>query len=1233
MKAEDIFFTEEMNNLEAGTYFDAEFNGKDSLQLTRGSVSLMSKINQFKGKRKKVKAVFKKNIDGKGVWQLVYWADLHGHTSHSMLDSIIRPKQKAAHTEYVSAITDHGNMGGTLEFFTEMKKAEKQAILGTEVYSESIDGEKLGFHLILLAKNLKGYKNLIKLSSLSARNFYQKPQVSYEMLENYSEGIIATSSCICGEIARNICRGHYENAKRVALKMKDIFGEDYYLEVQNHQIHNDVENEIKINAGVLALGQELNIKVIATANSHYVKKEDEKAHQVHIMIGDGKKFTDDSYRKFCGTNYHIQSYEEMLNFWGDYPELLDNTLEIAEKCSRFQKEFDEYLGKFYMPEFKCPDNHSEESYFVQLCHEGFDLRFKGKPEHKSKEYKERFNFELETIRNMGFFGYFLIVWDIIRFCREKSIVTGPGRGSVVGSLLAYCLQITEVDPIPNGLLFERFLNPDRVSMPDIDLDFEAEKRGEVFKYVGHRYGESNVSKIITRGTLSAKAVFKDVCRVYGLSFMESNNITKTIPNVPNLSISEAMDKSDEFKNICDREDLKEIVDTCLKLEGLQRNASVHACGVLVAPTEISDYLPTTQMEDKKSGTGEKEETSQYEKDECEKMGLVKLDFLGLRTMSVISRCLRLIKERYGIDMNYSEIPLTDKKSYELISKGLTDGIFQIESPGMKNLMKELFKDYKQMKDGSTDFFERLQAGVALYRPGPMDYIPDYLENMRNPKSIQYDHKCLEPILKNTYGTIVYQEQSMMIVREMAGFTKGESDNVRKAFGKKIKEMIEPLGEKFKAGCLKNNISEEVAETVWHKMESFGSYAFNKSHSCAYTVISVCTAWLKTYYPVEFMASVLNSYLGKQDKLKNYLHATKKMGIKILPPDINKSEDLFSIEGDSIRFGFQALKSLGATSVAIKDERILNGDYDSVHDFIKRMVRFGKINKGTCESMIFSGCFDSFGLSRRSIDIVLPELLSLQTSLKKEEAKIKNQISFFDLEDGLDEDEVTKQVTIPRLAEAPKDIRLLKEREYAGMYITAHPLDDYEQYFIDKNIVNVVDLLGSNEDHEEINESNDQFIGKKVKIACCINEVELKQSKNGGTFKILKVEDRTGEINCMIFKSALEKISVDLREGSVIFLTGKLTENDFGRQIIVQVISDISQLSEDSKPKKIIIKTDNQLVLKNFKNKDFSTFLKKGETPFYVNLNGENHFISKVSSDFGLFSKLRDKFRENLIIQY
>ncbi|WCK56967.1 DNA polymerase III subunit alpha (plasmid) [Aneurinibacillus sp. Ricciae_BoGa-3] len=987
-------------------------------------------LNLFQ-RRQKLKAIVKEITETGMSVEIVRWADIHRKSGFSLLKASSHIKDIVEKTEHVGALTDEGVMFGAVTYYKKMKEADKKAIVGFEAFTESIDGAQEAHHLLLLAMNAQGFKNLTKLTTMGYEHVFESPQVSYEMLERYAEGVIATSSYLDGEIAKCLLNGDYESAKRVALKLSSIFGkENFYIEIQRH----GVQDELTLNMQLIRLARELNLKIVGAVESHYTNKEDELAHQALLCLQTGTTMDDNDRLMLPGEGYHIHTAEEMEELFSDIPEALDTTLEIAEKCNLVID-----LDTVYMPHFPVPAPYKDEAaYFEYLCWKGFDERFEGTEKQSSAEYRERLEFEIDTIKSMGFPGYFLIVWDFVDYAKRHGILVGPGRGSACGSLVAYALYITEVDPIEYDLLFERFLNPERISMPDIDLDFDDRRREEVIDYVKEKFGAHAVSRIITFGTLAARAVIRDMTRVLDKPYSLGDKIAKSIPQAPKMTLQKAFKESVEFSKIYEHDhEAKEIIDMAMKLEGLPRNISQHACGVIIAPSAVSDYIPQILIENE--DTGLKEPTTQITMAECEELGLLKMDFLGLRTMGVVGRCLADVNKRRAKEgkepINFLNIPTDDLQVYDFISKGNTEGVFQLESPGMTSFMKELFQDAnkylslkskEQLKEMGRQMFERLIAGISLYRPGPIDEIPHYIENMLNPQYITYETPQLENILKRTYGVIVYQEEVMFIVRELAGFTKGQADTIRKAMGKKKKEILNEYeayfihGSQKKGivGCIANGIPEETAKSIWAKMKKFAEYAFNKSHAGGYAEISIRTGWLAFYYPVEYMTATLNSFITKADKIKLYLSVCKKKGIEVLSPDVNKSREVFTVDGDAIRFGLMGIKNMGKVSTDVIAERDARGTFKDFQDFAERMAKHFKVDKRMLEALVYSGAVDDFEGTRKAKLSVLPEILD-SASIEKKNYQ-SGQLDLFSLSDDFAE---FKHIAIPEVAEFDKKVEV------------------------------------------------------------------------------------------------------------------------------------------------------------------------------------------------------------------
>lgn len=1212
------------------------YSGQDLLS----ELNLDEKIEELFIRRNNFKGIIKNIQDNKIEVMVIRYADLHRHSGYSLLDGSIRIKDMVEATEYAGALTDHGNMFGFLQYYKEMKKYGKKPIIGFEAYVTTIDGKKEQNHLVLLAKNEIGFKNLIKLTSVAYDNFYVKPHVPFELLKEHSEGLICTTACIGGEIPQLLLEGKYELAKQVALKYKEIFGEDFYIEIQRHNF----EEEKRAEKELIKLARELDIKIIATTDAHYLKKEDAKVHEILLCMQTGKRIDEDHWT-FPGEGYYIHSSEEMEEKFKDIPEALDNTLEIVDKVTF------ELNTKLSLPKFEIPEGfNNEEEYFEHLCKIGYEERFKGTDKYNDLTYRERFNYEVEMIKKMGFCGYFLIVQDYINWAKKNDILVGPGRGSCVGSLVAYCLKITDLDPIPYNLLFERFLNPERVSMPDIDTDFEDNRRDEVIEYVKNKYGLFSVSKIITFGTLAAKAVLKDVARVLGYDFDFSNKLTKYIPNVPKMTLKKALEESPEFKNLYDsNSDVKKIVDIAIKLEGLPRHNSQHACGIVIAPSDVVNYVPTIMIRNEE--TGEKELTAQLTMTEIEEMGLLKMDFLGLRTMSLIKETLKYINKGRKKKIKLQDIKF-EPKVFEHIAKKNTLGVFQLESKGMTEFISKLYQDINSGKTGE-ELFERLIAGVSLYRPGPMDSIPQYIENMLNPKNIQYKIPELKEILAPTYGIIVYQEQVMQIVQKLAGYTLGRADLVRKAMGKKKEEIMAQEKEVFingltdengniiVPGCIRNGISKEDAEEIWDRMAEFAKYAFNKSHAAAYALIGYWTAWLSYHYPLEFITTLLNSVISDNKKIKNYIQAISLKGFKILPPDINKSEEVFTTENGNIRFGFKAIKGLGKSSELIVAERKKRGEFKSYQDFVKRMMIYHKIDKSILEGLIYTGALDCFEGTRKAKISILGKMIEIG-GIKKEENK-KNQITMFELFEDVKKFE---NIPIPKMEEFEKKNKLTLEKEYAGIYISEHPLDEYSNILETEEVVPIKLITQTDEANESIDAIEDdefnignEFIsssvsvynGQVVKIAGIMKDLKTYYTKKDNKpLYVFTIEDKEAEINAVMFSDSINKNIDKIGEGKIVIAQGRVQDNERGLQIIVDNVVDLEKATLN-KPKSIGIEILNNEELEILKRIVASN---EGNIPVYIKIKNKKYKYAKgIDDKFTTLSYLQSQFGERLKLIY
>lgn len=1075
---------------------------------------------------------------------LIYWADLHRHSGYSLMDSSIKISDMVQFTEYAGALTDHGNMRGSLEYYKAMRTANKFPIIGEEFYANSIDGKKACNHLILLATTWEGYHNLTKLSTLANTNFYKKPQINLDMLRAYHAGLICSSACLSGEIARALCQKDKDENKRIndatkiATVYHDIFQDNYYLEIQRHKIQGEEE----INQNIIRIAKEQNIKVIATTDAHYTTINDTDIHQILMCIGTKSKY-DDPARSFAGSGYHLHTINEMEEIFADIPEALDNTLEILQKCSSFEIK----TGNIQTPEFNVPAPYkTEEEYFVFLCWKGLKKRYHG---NISKEAKERLQYEIDVIKHMKYCGYFLIVWDFILWAKKHNIPVGPGRGSAVGCLVAYSLGITDINPLEYGLLFERFLNPERISMPDIDSDFAKSGRPKVIEYVRQKYKTECVSKIIDISKLRAKVVIHDVCRVMKKTYTFSDKITNLIPSVPNITLKQAMLETPQLQTLYKSDnEVKKIWDYAVRLEGLPRGVSVHACGILIAPSAVSNYMPQELAINRE--TGEKEWVTQYPGPQCEEMGLLKMDFLGLRMLDAIDNTINIINKENGTHYTFNDIPLTDAKIYRLLKNQHTGGVFQVESPGMQSLLKKMFNDVSAEDDEikGKEHFERLIAAIALYRPGPMDEIPQYLQSMQTGK-IHYDTPALKRILHNTYGVLVYQEQAMMIVRVLAGFSKGQSDIIRKGMAKKKKAIMSEYGEYFLygsaqrdassdkplniKGCVANGIPESVAKTIWDKMAKFGAYAFNKSHACAYAHLTARTAYLSAYYKVEFMKCNLDSFSGNADKIEYYAAECKKRKIKLLPPDINSSNITFKIEKLSngrrgIRYPLTAIKGVGdIASKSIVEER-KKGSYKDINDFIMRTAT--TITSKIIECLVNSGALDCFEGTRKAKIQGLP---MIEKTIKEIRHTDFSQLNFFDAADGR-----IPKIKIADVTEYSDGQLAEKEKEYMGFTFN-WPTITYRKMLKAKG-KNIIPLCNI---EKPSNYKNDfLFIG-------IVQDLKRINFTSGCGMFCFTVEDEFGTAKCVCFDKAGIRKYQDIAEGEVCYFKGILKDNPkYGKQV-------------------------------------------------------------------------------------
>ena len=1064
---------------------------------------------------------------------------LHVHTEYSLLDGSSKIKELVNRAKELNmdslAITDHGVMYGVIDFYRAAKEAGIKPVIGCEVYvapgsrfdRENVNGEDRYYHLVLLAENDTGYHNLMKIVSKGfVDGFYYKPRVDMEVLETYHEGIIALSACLAGEVPRYLARGLYEEAKKAAVKYRDIFGENnYFLELQDHGI----PAQRTVNQGLVRMSQELNIPLVATNDSHYTFKEDAVPHDLLLCIQTGKKVTDENRMRYEGGQYYLKSEEEMAAVFPYAREALENTHRIAERCN-VEIEF----GVTKLPKYDVPEGYDAWSYLNKLCEDGFAERY---PEDDGS-LRERLHYELDVIHSMGYVDYFLIVWDFIHFAKSHGIMVGPGRGSAAGSIVAYCLAITDIDPVKYQLIFERFLNPERVSMPDIDVDFCFERRQEVIDYVVEKYGKDRVVQIVTFGTLAAKGVVRDVGRVLDLPYAKCDAIAKMIPGDLGMTLEKALKASPDLRNAYNEdEEVKYLIDMSMRLEGLPRHSSMHAAGVVISRESVDEYVPLSKAAD---GTI----TTQFTMTTLEELGLLKMDFLGLRTLTVIQNAVDQVKKNRGVAIDLKAIDYNDKAVLESIGTGKNDGVFQLESGGMKSFMKEL----------KPENLEDIIAGISLYRPGPMDFIPKYLKGKNDKSSITYDCPQLEAILKPTYGCIVYQEQVMQIVRDLAGYTWGRSDLVRRAMSKKKGEVMERERQNFVygnpeegvTGCIHNGIDEKTANTIYDEMIDFAKYAFNKSHAAAYAVVSYQTAYLKYYYPMEFMAALMTSVIDNITKVSEYILSCRQMGMKILPPDINEGESGFSVHGDSIRYGLSAIKSVGKSVVAeIERERSERGYFTSLEDFVDRMSN-KEVNKRTLESFIKSGALDSLPGTRKQKLLVSGQLLDQKNKEKK--SVLEGQMSMFDF--VAEEDKSSFRITFPNVGEFSKDELLAYEKEILGIYVSGHPIEAYEGLWRKNVTAMATDFIV-----DEETGSARVTDGGYATIGGMITGKTVKTTRNNKMMAFITVEDLVGSVEVIVFPKDYESKRELLNQDAKVFIQGRVSVGDdpVGKLICERVI--------------------------------------------------------------------------------
>ena len=1177
---------------------------------------------------------------------------LHVHTEYSLLDGSNKIKECVKRVKELGmdsvAITDHGVMFGVIDFYRAAREQGIRPIIGCEVYvapnsrfdKETTGGEDRYYHLVLLAENNTGYANLMHIVSKGfTEGYYYKPRVDMEVLNQYHEGIIALSACLAGEVQRYISKGLIEEAKKAALKYEACFGKgNYFLELQDHGI----PEQRMVNTALLKMSKELQIPLVATNDVHYTYAEDEKPHDILLCIQTGKKLADEDRMRYEGGQYYIKSEEEMKKLFPYALEAIENTHKIAERC-----EVEIEFGKTKLPHYEVPQGYTSYTYLEKLCYDGLVFRygsqeiknatdFLGNPtltdakidwsNEKNKEklktdltlkpLVERLEYELATIEKMGYVDYFLIVWDFINYSKEHDIIVGPGRGSAAGSIVSYCLKITDIDPIKYQLLFERFLNPERVSMPDIDIDFCFERRQEVIDYVGEKYGHEKVVQIVTFGTMAAKGVIRDVGRVMDLPYAFVDSIAKMIPNELNITIAKALDMNPEFRALYENdEQVHYLIDMSKRLEGLPRHTSMHAAGVVICPEAADEFVPLSRGSDGSI-------TTQFTMTTLEELGLLKMDFLGLRTLTVIQNAQKLIEKSTGQFIDMSKIDYDDKKVLDYIGTGKTEGVFQIESAGMKVFMKEL----------KPQSLEDIIAGISLYRPGPMDFIPKYIYGKNHPDEVVYSCPQLEPILNPTYGCIVYQEQVMQIVRDLGGYTLGRSDLVRRAMSKKKQAVMEKERANFifgneeekVPGCVANGISEQIAGQIYDDMMDFAKYAFNKSHAAAYAVVSYETAWLKYYYPVEFMAALLTSVIDNSGKVAEYILTCRNMGIKILPPDVNEGEKNFSVKDGAICFALTALKGVGRPIIeSLVKERNDRGRFTDLNDFITRMSD-AQLNKRVLENFIKAGAFDCFDGTRKQLMAVYNQVYDHIVKDKKN--SLAGQMTLFDL--ASEEEKETFSIKLPNVGEYEKEVMLAFEKEVIGVYVSGHPLEEYEDFWRKHITATTGEFLM--EDETGIVKIQD---GKEVTVGGLITDKKIKYTKNDKAMAFITLEDLIGTIEVIVFPTSYERNSRLLVEDKKVFITGKASlEEDKDGKLICQRIVGFDEIG-----RKLWIKFPDKATFEE-KQGELFEILSQSEGRDSVIIYAEKEKGRKelpknqnVNGDAELLKILKEKFGEKNVV--
>ena len=1137
---------------------------------------------------------------------------LHVHTEYSLLDGACRLDRLCSAAkergQTALAITDHGNLFGAVDFYRTAKKHGIKPIIGCEVYVASrsrfdkvhgIDSNR--HHLVLLCKNETGYQNLIKLvSSAWVDGFYTKPRIDRELLEKHHEGLIALSACLAGEIPKLIANNEYIKARETALWYNNLFGQgNYYLEMQNHGI----PEQIAVNEGLIRLSDETGIPLVATNDVHYVNREDSYIQKILICIATNHTVDEENSLEFESDNFYLKSEEEMRALFSKTQQAIDNTQKIADMCS-----FDFEFGNTKLPNFTVPEGYSHYDYFREKCYAGLRQRYGENPDNL---YIERLEYELSVISNMGYVDYFLIVADFIQYARDHGIPVGPGRGSGAGSICAYCMGITNIDPIKFNLIFERFLNPDRVSMPDIDVDFCYERRQEVIDYVIDKYGSDHVAQIITFGTMAARAAIRDVGRAMGMPYATVDNVAKKIPRTLGITIEKALEESEELRALYDGdEQIKSLIDTAKSVEGMPRNSSTHAAGIVITDRPVSDYVPLAKNDESV--------VTQFTMTTIEELGLLKMDFLGLRTLTVINDCVKMVK-RNNPGFDIEKISYEDQNVYSLFTNGQTDGVFQCESNGMRSVFMRL----------KPTNLEDIIAVISLYRPGPMDSIDSYIQNRHNPDFIKYKTPMLKNILDVTYGCMVYQEQVMQIFRSLAGYSLGRADIVRRAMSKKKHKVMEEERTFFLDGCLKNGIENNVANEIFDDMSSFASYAFNKSHAAAYAVVAYRTAYLKYYYPCEFMASLLTSVLDNSAKISDYIDACKKNGINILPPNVNVSNKTFTVgeNNKTVMFGLLAIKNLGHDFIdTIINERRLNGKFTSFYSFCKRVHGKG-FNRRAVEGLIKSGALDGLGSNRQEMLMNLPDVIDDLDSSRRR--NIEGQIGFFDL---ISNDSSSSEFVMKKMDEFPSHTMLMMEKETTGLYISSHPMEQYKELANKLKCDTIGDILNAD------NDFNSKYVDSfSVKIMGIINGITRKQTKAGDTMAFVTLEDVNGSVEVIIFPKLFAKYSNILYNGNILMIGGRLSVREEESPKIILDFAESAENVKSNQTKKsgLFIRVENETCSIYARCNEIISDAKAGDIPLYFYFaNSKKYFpCKKIYVDDNLLYNLKDVAGEqNVILQ-